>query len=238
MAKNTIFSQFTGLYPVSKTLRFELKPVSKTLEKIWEKGIIKGDKSKADHYVDAKKIIDEYHKYFISEALKGIKLDWTPLRDAFIDSLTNRTQDSKKKLEDQQKGFRKKIAEKLAAHPHFKELTASTPKELFEKILPDHFGKEESIEAFKRFSTYFKGFQENRKNIYSAEAISTGVPYRIVHDNFPKFLSNIEIFQNIQKHCPCVLTDAETELKKLLKGRKFAEIFNIDFFIICFFHVN
>ena len=30
MAKNTIFSQFTGLYPVSKTLRFELKPVGKT----------------------------------------------------------------------------------------------------------------------------------------------------------------------------------------------------------------
>lgn len=30
MAKNTIFSQFTGLYPVSKTLRFELKPIGKT----------------------------------------------------------------------------------------------------------------------------------------------------------------------------------------------------------------
>ena len=30
MAKNTIFSQFTGLYPVSKTLRFELKPFGKT----------------------------------------------------------------------------------------------------------------------------------------------------------------------------------------------------------------
>ena len=145
MAKNTIFSQFTRLYPVSKTLRFELKPIGKTLEKIKENGIIDNDKNKADNYVDAKKIIDEYHKYFIGEALKGIILDWAPLRDAFIDSLINRTQDSKKKLEDQQKAFRKKIAEKLAAHPHFKELTASTPKELFEKILPDHFGKEESI---------------------------------------------------------------------------------------------
>lgn len=230
MAKNTIFSQFTGLYPISKTLRFELKPIGKTLEKIKENGIIDNDKNKADNYVDAKKIIDEYHKYFIGEALKGIILDWAPLRDAFIDSLINRTQDSKKKLEDQQKAFRKKIAEKLAAHPHFKELTASTPKELFEKILPDHFGKEESIEAFKRFSTYFKGFQENRKNIYSADAISTGVPFRIVHDNFPKFLSNIETFQNIQKHCSPVLTNAESELKELLNGKKLAEIFNIDFF--------
>lgn len=230
MAKNTIFSKFTELYPVSKTLRFELKPIGKTLEKIKENGIIDHDKNKADNYVDAKKIIDEYHKYFISEALKGINLDWSPLRDAFIDSLTNRTQDSKKKLEDLQKTFRKKIAEKLAAHPHFKELTATTPKDLFKNILPDHFGIDESIESFKGFSTYFKGFQENRQNIYSAEAISTGVPYRIVHDNFPKFLSNIETFQNIQKHCLSVLTDAETELKKLLNGQKLVEIFNIDFF--------
>jgi len=230
MNQNTSFSQFVGLYPISKTLRFELKPIGKTLEKIRENGIIDHDKNKADNYVDAKKIIDEYHKYFISEALKDIKLDWSPLRDVFIDSLTNRSQDSKKKLEELQKVFRKKIAEKLAGHTHFKELIASTPKELFEKILPNHFGKEESIEAFKRFSTYFKGFQENRKNIYSAEAISTGVPYRIVHDNFPKFLSNIETYRNIQKHCPSVLTDAEAELKDLLKGRKFTEIFNIDYF--------
>ena len=230
MNQNTCFSQFTGLYPVSKTLRFELKPIGKTLEKIKENGIIDHDKNKADNYIEAKKKIDEYHKHFINEALKGIKLDWSPLRDAVIDSLTNRSQDSKKKLEKQQEFFRKEIAKKLAGHPHFKELTASTPKDLFKEILPDYFGKVESIDSFKGFSTYFKGFQENRQNIYSADPISTGVPYRVVHDNFPKFLSNIETYHNIQKFCPSVLVDAEAELKELLNGRKFTEIFNIDYF--------
>ena len=230
MNQNTCFSQFTGLYPVSKTLRFELKPIGKTLEKIKENGIIDHDKNKADNYIEAKKKIDEYHKHFINEALKELKLDWSPLRDAFLDSLTNRSQDSKKKLEKQQEYFRKEIAKKFAEHPHFKDLIASTPNNLFKKILPDYFGMVESIESFKGFSTYFKGFQENRQNIYSAEPISTGVPYRIVHDNFPKFLSNIETYHNIQKFCPSVLADAEVELKKLLKGRKLDEIFDIDFF--------
>ena len=75
MAKNTIFSQFTGLYPVSKTLRFELKPIGKTLDYIQKKKIIKQDEEKSVKYVEAKQIIDKYHKYFISEALKDVNLE-------------------------------------------------------------------------------------------------------------------------------------------------------------------
>ncbi len=230
MNQNTFFSQFTGLYPVSKTLRFELKPIGKTLENVQNKGIIDQDEAKSLKYVEAKQIIDKYHKYFISEALKGVNLDWNPLQKAFEDYLANRNTPAKKNLEKTQESFRKEIAKKLSEHKHFKELTAATPKELFEKILPEQNGKQEAIEAFAKFSTYFKGFQENRENIYSSEAISTGVPFRIVHDNFPKFLSNIQVFQNIKDNCPCVLVDVEKELQELLKKQMLTDIFNINYF--------
>lgn len=40
--KNTF--RFTNLYPVSKTLRFKLIPIGKTLENIKESGILEEDK--------------------------------------------------------------------------------------------------------------------------------------------------------------------------------------------------
>ena len=228
MAKNTIFSKFTGLYPVSKTLRFELKPIGKTLEKIKENGIIENDERRHNDYFDAKKIIDKYHKYFIDAALSKVPhLDWSPLKEALIGSL-DRSDASKKKLEKIQTEFRKKIAKALASHEHYKELTSSTPKDLFLKVLPEHFGEQTAIDTFNGFSSYFTGFQENRQNIYSDEAISTAIPYRLVHDNFPKFLSNIEVYKNLSVYASDVLSQAENELKDFLNGKSLANIFDLN----------
>jgi CRISPR-associated protein Cpf1 len=228
MNQNTSISQFTGLYPVSKTLRFELKPVGKTLEKIKETGIIEKDEKRHNDYFDAKKIIDTYHKYFIDAALSKVsRLDWSPLKEALVGSL-DRSETSKKNLEKTQTEFRKKIAKALTSHNHYKELTASTPKDLFLKVFPDHFGKQAVIDTFNGFSSYFTGFQENRQNIYSDDAISTAIPYRLVHDNFPKFLSNIEVYKTLKDNAPSVLSDAENELKDLLDGKSLADIFKLD----------
>lgn len=38
---------FTGLYQLSKTLRFELKPVGKTLENIQKNGLLTQDEQRA-----------------------------------------------------------------------------------------------------------------------------------------------------------------------------------------------
>ena len=228
MNQNTSLSQFIGLYPVSKTLRFELKPIGKTLEKIKETGIIEKDEKRHNDYFDAKKIIDTYHKYFIDAALSKVsRLDWSPLKEALIGSL-DRSDASKKNLEKTQAEFRKKIAKALTSHDHYKELTASTPKDLFLKVFPDHFGKQAVIDTFNGFSSYFTGFQENRQNIYSDDAISTAIPYRLVHDNFPKFLSNIEVYKTLKDNAPSVLSDAENELKDLLDGKSLADIFELD----------
>lgn len=46
---------FTGLYPVSKTLRFELRPVGKTQEYIEKHGILDDDFQRAEDYKAVKK---------------------------------------------------------------------------------------------------------------------------------------------------------------------------------------
>ncbi|MBQ2025442.1 MAG: hypothetical protein II215_03110, partial [Paludibacteraceae bacterium] len=61
--------RFTNLYQLSKTLRFELKPIGKTLENIEKHGLLEQDTHRAESYVKVKEIIDEYHKAFIEECL-------------------------------------------------------------------------------------------------------------------------------------------------------------------------
>ncbi|MBC8197409.1 MAG: hypothetical protein H8E60_05945, partial [Candidatus Marinimicrobia bacterium] len=66
-------NQFTHLYPISKTLRFELKPVGETSDYIenfksqYLKDIVKNDIQRAKDYEIIKEIIDDYHRHYIEE---------------------------------------------------------------------------------------------------------------------------------------------------------------------------
>lgn len=51
------------------------------------------------------------------------------------------------------------------------------------------------IDKFKKFTTYFRGFNENRKNLFTEEAQATAIAYRLVHDNLPKFIDNMQCFE-------------------------------------------
>ncbi|MBN2745816.1 MAG: hypothetical protein JXR34_03745 [Bacteroidales bacterium] len=66
---------FTNLYQVNKTLRFELIPQGKTLENIEKSELIAQDEHRAESYKKVKKIIDEYHKFFISNSLENLRLE-------------------------------------------------------------------------------------------------------------------------------------------------------------------
>ena len=222
-------------YSVSKTLRFELKPMGKTLENISKGKFLESDKKKSDDYKDVKKIIDNYHRYFIDDVLKLASFNWEHLAKEIKEY--NKTKSDDTNLISAQQKQREEILKVFNSDKRFKSLTASTPKDLFNKLIPEWFEKEtslelnkEAIETFKRFYSYFKGFQENRENVYSSKDIPTAVPYRIVNDNFPKFLSNISVFEMIQKKCPDVITDVENELKEYLGNEKLSDIFSIQSF--------
>lgn len=53
----------------------------------------------------------------------------------------------------------------------------------------------ELVKEFWGFTTYFEGFFKNRKNMYTPEEKSTGIAYRLINENLPKFIDNMEAFK-------------------------------------------
>ena len=58
-------SEFTGLYHVSYTLKFELQPKWKTEEHLKKSGLLEQDGQRAEDYPKVKTFLDEQHKSFL-----------------------------------------------------------------------------------------------------------------------------------------------------------------------------
>ena len=71
----SVSEQFTNLYSLSKTLRFELIPVEGTAETIQQNGILAEDKKLADSYQKIKPTLDAFHRAFIDRCLSEVKLE-------------------------------------------------------------------------------------------------------------------------------------------------------------------
>jgi CRISPR-associated protein Cpf1 len=204
---------FTGLYSLSKTLKFELKPIGKTLEHIQKNGLLNQDEQRAKSYQEMKKIIDNFHKYFIELAMKKANLSaLQEFQELYLASPeTKKTEQFKKTLEKTQEKLRKEITQAFKADDVKEIFSKIDKKELITELLVDYASNEqekEEIDKFKTFTTYFTGFHENRKNMYSDKAQSTAIAYRLIHENLPKFLDNIKIFQKL-KQVPELYTKCE-----------------------------
>lgn len=224
----TSFSGFTRLYPLSKTLRFELKPIGKTLENITKSGLLDQDRHRAESYIIVKKIIDEYHKAFIEDVLSNVKLTYASegkknSLEEFYTYYMCKSKDEKQNehFKDIQKNLRKQIAASFSANERFKRIDK---KELIQKDLLEFVKEKEErqrIKEFKDFTTYFTGFHENRKNMYSSEEQSTAIAYRLIHENLPRFIDNISVFEKI-----AALSVADDWLAALRKD--FTEYLNVE----------
>ena len=230
------FENFTGLYPLPKTLRFELKPIGKTLEYIEKSELLERDSHRAEIYVKVKEIIDNYHKQFIEDSLRDFKLKYNnegkkdSLEEYFYYyKLKNRDDRQKKDFEEIQKNLRKQIVSRFKEHEKYNNLFGNKliREDLLEFVNDE---KEKSlIGEFKDFTTYFTGFHENRKNIYSEEDKSTAIAYRLIHENLPKFIDNISVFERvaateISNNFSQIYSDFET----YLSVSDISEIFKLD----------
>lgn len=225
-------------YSRSITLRNKLIPIGKTADNL--KQFLEKDQERADAYPEIKNLIDEIHRGFIENTLTNFSFLWEPLFDDF--ELYQNEKDKSKKatkkkdLEKFQSGARKKIVEAFKKHPDYDKLFKDG---LFKELLPtliqnssdsEISNKEEALKVFDRFSTYFVGFHENRKNMYSEEEKSTAISYRIVNENFPKFYANVKLYNYLKENFPQIISDTEESLKYHLNGKKLAEIFNVEAF--------
>ena len=227
-------------YSRSITLRNRLVPIGKTEENINHFRLLENDKKRADSYQEVKNIIDDFHRSFIQDVLSNANFEWGPLYDEFdlYQSKNDKAEKAKIKpdLQKLQSLMRTKVVKKFTSDERFKKLFA---KELLSELLPEIVksadpttisNKEEALKAFDKFSTYFTGFHENRKNLYSEEEKSTAISYRIVNENFPKFYSNVKLFEKLEKEFPSIISDTEESLKTILNGKKLKDIFNSEAF--------
>lgn len=130
---------FTNLYSLSKTLRFELRPIGKTRENIENGGLLRQDEDRAEKYVHIKKLIDEYHKAYIDKQLSGLVLQYADIGKA--NSLeeyyhsTRKSKDSDKdKIVKIQDNLRKQIVKRLKDSDEFKRIDK---KELIQSDLAE-----------------------------------------------------------------------------------------------------
>ncbi len=202
--KKSIFDNFTNMYRLSKTLRFELKPIGKTLENIERKGLISQDEERAKSYERMKETIDGFHKSFIELAMSRVKLTHlSAFADLYNASPEKKKEDAfKKKFKKVQADLRTEIAKGFRTGEAKEIFSKIDKKELFTKLLEEWIKSQQEEyyfdEEFKKFTTYFTGFHTNRKNMYTEEEQSTAIAYRLIHENLPKFLDNIKTFQKIK----------------------------------------
>lgn len=261
MAKN--FEDFKRLYPLSKTLRFEAKPIGATLDNIVKSGLLEEDEHRAASYVKVKKLIDEYHKVFIDRVLDNGCL---PLDDKgdnnslaeYYESYVSKAQDEDaiKKFKEIQQNLLSIIAKKLTDDKAYANLFGNKLIESYKdkadktKLIDSDWIQfintaestqlvsmsqdeaKELVKEFWGFTTYFEGFFKNRKNMYTPEEKSTGIAYRLINENLPKFIDNMEAFKKAiaRPEIQANMEELYSNFSEYLNVESIQEMFLLDYY--------
>lgn len=204
---SNLYSDLHNLYDVSKTLRFELQPIGKTKEN-FENYILANDEEKAEKFKKVKTYCDEVHKVFINNCLANFNsTDFKPLLQKYYELFitNNRSESEDKEFEKIQENLRKKISECFKKNELYKGLFE---KDMVKKYLPELYKDDEEklkeIQIFADFTTYFTGYYKNRQNMYSEEEKSTAISFRLINQNLPTYIKNIQNFKKIKESIPTI----------------------------------
>lgn len=221
---------FTNRYSLSKTLQFSLIPVGKTLDNFTAMHLLESDEERNEKYKKAKELIDRYHRDYIEKVLSSdITLD--KLKEYADTYYAIDSENKKEKIKELEAELRKSIA------GQFTELDNIFSEKMITEVMPQFLKNEEDeeglevINSFSKFTTYFNGFNTNRKNMYTPEEKSTGIPYRCINDNLSKFLDNVKAFEKAKESL-----SGGTDLKTLnndftsICGTTINNMFTVDYF--------
>ena len=233
------FSEFTGQYEISKTLRFELKPEGNTLNNLKADNVILKDREIQENYEKIKKYLDELHILFVEKSLENI--DLSLLEDFYNIYLVFRKDSKDKKnktnFEKISKDLRKELVSFFDAQWNiWKEkynflkkwwIWCLTEKEVLDLLKEFYPEESELFEKFKWFFTYFSNFNESRKNSYKDDWTASAIATRAIDENFTTFIENkikFEEFLNNEENRDFIENNFFQEEK---------EIFNLDFYNTC-----
>lgn len=224
-----IYNNMTNLYGLTKTIRFELKPQYETLQHIKENEVVEKDLNKLEYVQISKKIFDRMLRDIIERDLKTFKFSEEDLKE-YMHILDEKPINLKK-----QKELSKKLQVKI--ENHFKnsdEIKLETAKIFSENVLKHYcFNPEEirAIEETNKFTTYIKKFHENRKNIFKEDGKETSIGYRIVEDNLPIYINNLNGLLNFLESVDVeFILKVHEEFKKMGINQAIKEIFKLSNF--------
>ena len=260
------FNKFINQYPLSKTLRFELKPVNETADYIehygseYLKSVVTQDKSRYDDYLQIKVLIDDMHRDYINQRLgydpggilghprnlsDGSEVltvaDMQHAFDTYFQTKIAKKDEldkAKKEWGDYQTGLRTKLVRV------FKDQGYLFDKHLIDKNLPSFLSEagqweehKRLVESFQKFTTYFTGFHQNRKNMYVADDKATSIANRSINENLPTFFENILVYQKIiasKQHAAAIALKLDPMLLKRLNVTSLDEVFTPEFYLKLF----
>ena len=198
-----------NIYPVSKTLAFQLIPEGKTLEKIKENNEIGKAKELENNYINLKKAADKVHSRFIEAAMSHFRLKYQS--DGNGDSLqewvaayreSKKDKDRKKTLQDVEARLKKQIGDAFNAinYGDKRYVDAISSRPLLTEILPMETLEKDQHDALVALignAGYMKKYFEARKRIYDAKQKGFTIPNRIIGDNLPIHLRNVDVFREL-----------------------------------------
>jgi len=240
-----MFETFTKHFSLSKTLRFELRPVfggaemKEDFESEFLRKTVERDERRAKEYKELKRVIDDYFRDYIDATLaipnhpNGF-MEADALKQAyecyrlFRSAKGNAYSKAKKEWNNIQKELRESVASL------FKKSDYEVKGSFFKNVLMPHVEgdpkKTELIKSFDKFTTYFTGFNENRKNIFSKDDKATTIGYRLIHENLPKFFDNCILYERIRNKFDDLVLSSEDELTQALGVTGLDEIFRPEVF--------
>ncbi|MDR0880121.1 MAG: type V CRISPR-associated protein Cas12a/Cpf1 [Clostridioides sp.] len=202
-------NRFEKLYSIPKTLRFELKPIGKTLENFINMDINARDSYKAEIKKDVQRLIDDKYKIIIDEVLEDFSFGELRLKE-YEDNLGEK--DKIKKInEELKKTVVSQFTDKNLKITYLNgkdEKSEQLIKVLTSAAVLSIIANDEKIpeidrtkvKEFDKFSTYFTNFFDIRKHILEPNNInnsSGSVCHRVVEDNLKIYANNIKILKKI-----------------------------------------
>ena len=248
--ENNNFKDFTNLYELSKTLRFELRPIWWTKELIQKNNIIQLDKKKRENYEKVKPYFNKIHLEFINFSLKNPNFNFSEFKEKYInwikekknkDLMKEKEKIDKILLEKIWKLFESSVKDFLKENNFLEKIEEKDQninflykEEIFE-ILQEKYGSELETQIigkdgeiksifnwWKGWLWYFNKFFNTRENFYKVDWTSTAIATRIIKDNLQIFLENTVVFDKIKN--------------KEINFSEVEKIFSID--VNLFFEIN
>lgn len=240
MSNKSSFEEFINLYELSKTLRFELKPVWKTSNNLEKDSIIQKDREVEENYNEIKKYFDSLHRDFVKQSLENGYLEWIEnLYNSYVELNKNlenkKNKNLQKELEKSAKTLKKEFVSFFESkwnewkqnYSFLKKwwIDVLNEKEVLDLMALFYPEQKELFKKFDRFFTYFSNFKESRKNFYAEDGRAWAVATRAIDENLITFIKNIEDFKKFKNNFNNFIEEKFSQDEK--------QIFELDFYNNC-----